>query len=74
MGAFEDLTKSLARYIKNNYMDGGRQDGIDLVLGVYEVPTSSRGDNPFDIEKPLIIRLVSVPLVSLLMDLLTNPW
>ncbi|KAM3582063.1 Phosphoinositide phosphatase sac1 [Umbelopsis sp. WA50703] len=64
MGAFEDLTKSLARYIKNNYMDGGRQDGIDLVLGVYEVPTSSRGDNPFDIEKPLIIRLM--PLILLL--------
>lgn len=53
-------------------MDGSRQDGFDLVLGAYEVPTSSRGDNPFDIEKPLVIRLVSVSTHFATMDYMTE--
>ncbi|CAO3589951.1 unnamed protein product [Absidia cylindrospora] len=34
-GAMNDLSNSLVRYMKNNYCDGSRQDGIDLFLGKY---------------------------------------
>lgn len=33
-----DFNNSAIRYIKNNYLDGSRQDGIDLILGKYRVP------------------------------------
>ncbi|KAL0089967.1 SacI homology domain-containing protein [Phycomyces blakesleeanus] len=36
-GALSDLSNSILRYIKNNYMDGSRQDAIDLYLGNYRV-------------------------------------
>lgn len=32
-----DFNNSAIRYIKNNYLDGSRQDGIDLFLGKYRV-------------------------------------
>ncbi|KAI7863846.1 SacI homology domain-containing protein [Spinellus fusiger] len=35
MGALSDLKHSIIRYIKNNYADGERQDGIDLFTGQY---------------------------------------
>ncbi|KAG2173935.1 hypothetical protein INT44_000048 [Umbelopsis vinacea] len=63
-GAFEDLTKSLMRYVKNNYMDGARQDGFDLALGVYRVSSTSWEDSPYNLNTPLIIHIV--PLVVLL--------
>lgn len=41
-GLINDFNNSAFRYIKNNYLDGSRQDGIDLILGKYKVtPTSS---------------------------------
>ncbi|KXS17758.1 hypothetical protein M427DRAFT_54348 [Gonapodya prolifera JEL478] len=36
-GALADLTYSITRYVRNNFMDGSRQDAFDLVTGVYEV-------------------------------------
>ncbi|KAI9572765.1 SacI homology domain-containing protein [Boletus coccyginus] len=33
MGALEDGYKSMMRYVRNNYFDGARQDGFDLVTG-----------------------------------------
>jgi phosphatidylinositol 4-phosphatase len=58
-GAFEDLTKSLMRYVKNNYMDGARQDGFDLALGVYRVSSTSWEDSPYNMDTPLVIHMVS---------------
>ncbi|KAG0781054.1 hypothetical protein G6F22_009758 [Rhizopus arrhizus] len=37
IGAVNDLVNSILRYVKNNYLDGSRQDGIDLILGKYKV-------------------------------------
>jgi len=37
MGALNDLLNSATRYYKNNFMDGFRQDSIDLFLGHYQV-------------------------------------
>jgi hypothetical protein len=58
-GAFEDLTKSMMRYFKNNYMDGSRQDGFDLALGVYRVSSISWEDSPYNMETPLMVNMVS---------------
>ncbi|KAJ9082645.1 Phosphoinositide phosphatase sac1 [Entomophthora muscae] len=33
LGPIQDGKNSIVRYIKNNYLDGSRQDGIDLFLG-----------------------------------------
>ena len=49
-GALNDLINSITRYIKNNYMDGSRQDGFDLFLGnclPYEIVSS-----PFKDQRP----------------------
>ncbi|KAH7883796.1 SacI homology domain-containing protein [Phlebopus sp. FC_14] len=62
MGALEDGCKSLMRYFRNNYFDGARQDGFDLVTGAWtprENPitaTSLLADS-----RPLIVR--SVPYI-----------
>ncbi|KAJ1979863.1 Phosphoinositide phosphatase sac1 [Dimargaris xerosporica] len=37
MGALMDGVNSTVRYIKNTYLDGRRQDGLDLLLGNYVV-------------------------------------
>ncbi|KAJ1923603.1 Phosphoinositide phosphatase sac1 [Tieghemiomyces parasiticus] len=35
LGALQDGVNSIVRYVKNNYLDGSRQDGLDLFLGAY---------------------------------------
>ncbi|XP_054275237.1 phosphatidylinositol-3-phosphatase SAC1 [Macrosteles quadrilineatus] len=37
LGALQDLSNSVTRYYKNNFMDGFRQDSIDVFLGYYQV-------------------------------------
>ncbi|KAH6564773.1 hypothetical protein BASA60_010156 [Batrachochytrium salamandrivorans] len=36
-GAMQDLSNSIIRYVKNNFLDGFRQDSFDLFLGNYRV-------------------------------------
>ena len=57
-GALDDLYKSIVRYLKNNFFDGARQDGFDLVTGTW---TPDRGTAGFLIsdDRPLILRAVS---------------
>lgn len=63
MGLVEDGYKSVMRYIRNNYFDGARQDGFDLVTGAW-----TPRKNPITAvslladTRPLIIR--SVPYVA----------
>jgi hypothetical protein len=35
IGLLEDGCKSIMRYVRNNYFDGARQDGFDLVTGAW---------------------------------------
>ncbi|KAJ1653278.1 Phosphoinositide phosphatase sac1 [Dispira simplex] len=37
LGMIQDGINSMVRYVKNNYLDGTRQDGLDLMLGNYIV-------------------------------------
>lgn len=60
-GALKDLQNSITRYVKNNYYDGPRQDGFDLVLGnhlPYETVQS-----PFIDPRPVIVQ--AMPYISL---------
>jgi len=66
MGAAQDGVNSLLRYVRNNYMDGFRQDAIDLFLGNFRVRPSDpspfqRLDNNDD-----AIRRILVPALLLL--------
>lgn len=68
IGAINDLVNSIIRYVKNNYMDGSRQDGIDLILGKYKViPALSSRDqliSPFQTQTlPLYVRLMPIYLL-----------
>ncbi|KAJ3343368.1 Phosphoinositide phosphatase sac1 [Gonapodya sp. JEL0774] len=36
-GALADLSHSLTRYFRNNFLDGAKQDAYDLVTGAYEI-------------------------------------
>ncbi|KAI9257265.1 SacI homology domain-containing protein [Phascolomyces articulosus] len=63
VGALNDLSNSLTRYVKNNYMDGSRQDGIDLFLGMYTVE-SGLYNSPFAKKKPWTTYAIPVGFFS----------
>lgn len=57
------------RYIKNNYLDGSRQDGIDLILGKFKVlpPMYNSCPSPFQTTtKSILIKLVSLGFILFL--------
>ncbi|KDE05665.1 hypothetical protein MVLG_04036 [Microbotryum lychnidis-dioicae p1A1 Lamole] len=61
-GALQDGVNSLVRYIKNNFLDGPRQDAYDLVSGSWMPRT---GDvQTWRDQRSLVVR--SAPLVALL--------
>ncbi|KAI8366221.1 SacI homology domain-containing protein [Blakeslea trispora] len=63
IGMINDFNNSAIRYIKNNYLDGSRQDSIDLFLGKYRVPTVS-ANSPFK-TSPSYFMIKLVPLIML---------
>jgi len=58
-GAFQDLQNSITRYIRNNFLDGPKQDAFDLFLGSYLPNTTSH--MVFADRRPLLIQ--SIPYV-----------
>ncbi|KAI8597148.1 SAC1 suppressor of actin mutations 1-like protein [Dissophora ornata] len=59
-GALQDLQNSIVRYIKNNFMDGNRQDAYDLFL-LYDV--NSSGSYPLVDKRSLQVK--ALPAVML---------
>ena len=57
-GALDDFYKSAMRYLKNNFFDGARQDGFDLITGTWTPEHGTAGFLISD-DRPLIIRAVS---------------
>ena len=57
-GALDDFYKSAMRYLKNNFFDGARQDGFDLMTGTWTPEYGTAGFLISD-DRPLIIRAVS---------------
>lgn len=58
-GALQDLSNSITRYIRNNFMDGPRQDGFDVFLGTY-LPSDTTFANIqlFMDRRPLVIQAI----------------
>ncbi|KAJ6161403.1 Phosphoinositide phosphatase SAC1 [Penicillium chermesinum] len=58
-GAVQDLRNSITRYVRNNFLDGPRQDGFDVFLGTY-LPSDSLPANIqiFLDRRPLVIQAV----------------
>lgn len=70
----KDLQNSITRYVKNNFLDGNRQDSFDLFLGKYhlEHDQSAYVHNPFVSGKPLRVRVVPYILLFALFMLVLN--
>lgn len=61
-GMVQDLSNSITRYFRNNFLDGPRQDGFDVFLGTYLPPDSTIGSYQIFLDhRPLAIQ--SVPYV-----------
>ena len=65
-GVLNDLSNSIIRYVKNNFLDGTRQDEFDLFLGNYKIGNTS----PFKNSSVDNSALVLVPLINLVYCLL----
>ncbi|KAF9577345.1 hypothetical protein BGW38_007496, partial [Lunasporangiospora selenospora] len=66
-GALQDLQNSIVRYVKNNFLDGHRQDAYDLFL-LYDV--DPRGSYPLVDKRPIQLKaLPLVPVVGIIMIL-----
>ncbi|GLI78929.1 phosphoinositide phosphatase sac1 [Penicillium ochrochloron] len=58
-GALQDLNNSITRYVRNNFMDGPRQDGFDVFLGTYlPSDTSFANIQLFMDRRPLVIQAI----------------
>ncbi|KAL5341290.1 SacI homology domain-containing protein [Aspergillus crustosus] len=61
-GMLQDLSNSITRYVRNNFLDGPRQDGFDVFLGAYLPPESTLGNFQIFVDRrPLIIQ--SIPFI-----------
>jgi hypothetical protein len=66
-GALNDLTNSTTRYIKNNFLDGPRQDAFDVFLGVYRPASNQFGKGSiFADSRPIAIQSVPYVLIACL--------
>jgi len=55
LGALQDLNNSITRYVRNNFLDGPKQDGFDVFLGKYK-PPSTGGNYVFADRRPLPVQ------------------
>ncbi|KAL1697459.1 SacI homology domain-containing protein [Schizophyllum commune] len=62
-GALEDGVKSVLRYVKNNFLDGPRQDAFDLMTGVY-VPRQNPSSAMFLVTDRRDVVTRSMPAVA----------
>ncbi len=76
-GMAQDLNHSITRYVRNNFLDGPRQDGFDVFLGTYLPSTSGVGSSlTFQDRRPLLVQAVPYILAAsmfiILVSLLTR--
>lgn len=64
-GMAQDFNNSVTRYIRNNFLDGARQDGFDIFLGTYLPSTSGVGSSlTFMDRRPLLVQAVPYALAA----------
>ena len=72
-GALQDLQNSVTRYIRNNFLDGPRQDGFDLFLGTYLPSTYGVGSSLiFTDRRPLVVQAIPYVLAASLFIVLVS--
>ncbi|KAL2918716.1 Phosphoinositide phosphatase sac1 [Polyrhizophydium stewartii] len=62
-GALQDFANTMMRYVKNNFLDGFRQDAIDLFVGRYQVDPSR--ESPFA-NQLVTPRTILIPMLLIL--------
>lgn len=66
LGMVQDLNNSITRYIRNNFLDGPRQDGFDVFLGAYLPSTAGVGQaRTFTDKRPLLVQAVPYVLAAM---------
>lgn len=63
-GVAQDFNNSATRYVKNNFLDGPRQDSFDLFLGAYLPPASGVGSSLYADHRPVLIQSIPYVLAS----------
>ncbi|KAJ9662335.1 Phosphoinositide phosphatase sac1 [Neophaeococcomyces mojaviensis] len=67
MGMAQDLNNSVTRYVRNNFLDGPRQDGFDVFLGAYLPSTAGAGQaRTFVDKRPLLVQAVPYVFAAML--------
>lgn len=67
MGMAQDFNNSITRYVRNNFLDGPRQDSFDVFLGAYLPSTAGVGQaRTFVDKRPLIVQAVPYVLAAML--------
>lgn len=62
-GALQDLSNSITRYVRNNFLDGPRQDAYDLLSGNY-MPNSAAMSGTFLDRRPILVQAVPYVLAA----------
>ena len=57
-GALQDGRNSITRYIKNNFLDGPRQDGFDVFLGAYQPAAYLGGSRTFADRRSMLLQAI----------------
>lgn len=71
MGMAQDLNNSVTRYVRNNFLDGPRQDSFDVFLGAYLPSTAGVGQSrTFSDKRPLLIQGVPYVLAAMIFVIL----
>ncbi|KAL4910950.1 hypothetical protein BDW74DRAFT_142125 [Aspergillus multicolor] len=64
-GMLQDLSNSITRYVRNNFLDGPRQDGFDVFLGAYLPPESALGNLQIFVDRrPIIVQAIPYILAA----------
>jgi len=72
-GMVQDLSNSITRYVRNNFLDGPRQDGFDLFLGAYLPSTLAVGSSLIFVDRrPLLIAAVPYLLAAAVFVILVS--
>lgn len=71
-GMVQDFNSSATRYVKNNFLDGPRQDSFDLFLGAYLPPTSGLGSSLYADHRPVLIQSIPYVLAASLFILVVS--
>lgn len=67
MGMAQDLSNSVTRYVRNNFLDGPRQDGFDVFLGAYLPAAAGAGQaRTFVDKRPLLVQAVPYVFAAML--------